>query len=85
MFVLLLMVFSRTQVASSITNFLVLAVAIITSRGNIKNTKVCKILVTETPGTMVDNLDITQEQILHSWEQLLNSPLATKTVIRSLL
>lgn len=59
-----------------LTNFLDLAVAIITSRENVTNTKVRKILMNETPKTMVDTLDMTREQITAQLE-LLNSSLAT--------
>lgn len=81
---LLLVLFSRNQVDSTLTNFLLFAVAIVTSGGNVTNATIYKILLTSTLETMVDTLDITQEQITPQLG-LLNSSLATKTVIWSLL
>lgn len=70
MITLLLVVFPRNQVNSTLTNFLVFAVAIVTSGGNVTNAVVYKIILTATLETMVDTLDITQEQVLHSWDYL---------------
>lgn len=70
MITLLLVVFPRNQVDSTLTNFLVFAVAIVTSGGNVTNAVVYKIILTATLETMVDTLDITQEQVLHSWDYL---------------
>lgn len=84
MITLLLVVFSGNQIDSTLTNFLLFAVAIVTNGGNVTNATIYKILLTSTLETMVDTLDITQEQITPQLG-LLNSSLATKTVIWSLL
>lgn len=81
---LLLVVFSRNQVDSTLTNFLLFAVAIVTSGGNVTNATIYQILLTSALETMVDTQDITREQITPQLG-LLNSSLATKTVIWSLL